>query len=42
MTVGGWITMSVSMGAFAILFVWCMYKVLTSEKPKRKNNRKNI
>jgi hypothetical protein len=41
MTIGGWITMSVSMGAFALLFVWCMYKVLTSEKPNKKRNLKD-
>lgn len=31
MTVGGWITMSVSICAFAGLFVWCMLKVLMSD-----------
>ncbi len=30
MTLGGWITMGISMGAFAVFFVWCMYKVYTS------------
>ena len=32
MTIGGWITMCLSMGAFAFLFVWCMYKVISSDK----------
>lgn len=31
MTLGGWITMTISMGAFACLFVWCMFKVAVSD-----------
>ena len=39
MTIGGWITMGISMGAFATLFAWCMYKVLTSEKQKKSTKK---
>ncbi len=35
MTIGGWITMCVSMGAFASLFIWCMYKVISSDREPR-------
>ncbi len=40
MTTGGWITMCVSMGAFASLFVWCMYKVISSDKKTRAPKKK--
>ena len=30
MTIGGWITMIVSVGFVTILLVWCMWKVLTT------------
>lgn len=36
MTLGGWIVMLVSVGAVVTLFVWCIYKVLsTPEDPAR-------
>ena len=31
MTLGGWFTMIISMGAFACLFIWCMFKVAASD-----------
>lgn len=30
MTVGGWITMLLSVGSVVSLFVWCIIKVVTS------------
>ena len=39
MTLGGWITMCVSMGAFALLFIWCMYKTLSSDSSQRRHSR---
>ncbi len=30
MTAGGWIFMSVSVGAVCVLFSWCMWKVMTT------------
>lgn len=29
MTIGGWIIMIVSTGGVTLLFVWCLWKVLT-------------
>ena len=29
MTIGGWITMVVSIGLVTGLFIWCVYKVLS-------------
>ena len=31
MTVGGWITMLLSVGFVVGLFVWCIYKVITAK-----------
>jgi hypothetical protein len=31
MTTGGWITMSLSVGFVVVLFVWCVWRVLTSK-----------
>lgn len=28
MTVGGWLTMAISVGFVTTLFVWCVYRVL--------------
>lgn len=36
MTTGGWINMLLSVGSVTILFVWCLYKVL-SHNPAEKN-----
>ncbi len=30
MTAGGWIVMTLSVGSVTALFVWCIYKVLTT------------
>lgn len=30
MTLGGWITMSLSVGGVTLLFGWCLWKVLTT------------
>ena len=30
MTLGGWITMILSVGFVVILFVWCIYRVVTA------------
>lgn len=32
MTIGGWITFSLSVGAFTALFIWCIYMVITAKK----------
>ena len=40
MTLGGWITMTISMGAFATLFVLCMLKVIFSDKKQTKKTDK--
>jgi len=35
MTPGGWLTMILSVGSVVVLFVWCVYKVLTTpEEPE--------
>lgn len=53
MTTYGWLVMLVSVGAVAALFVWCIYKVLSSpidpeglhgfedETPDEKKSREN-
>lgn len=41
MTIGGWITMCVSMGSFALLFIWCMQKALLSDKSARQKKRQD-
>lgn len=28
MTIGGWLTMTLSVGSVTALFVWCVYRVL--------------
>ena len=33
MTFGGWINLILSVGAVTILFVWCLYKVLSHNPP---------
>jgi hypothetical protein len=33
MTTGGWISLLLSVGFVTGLFVWCIWKVLTSKKP---------
>jgi hypothetical protein len=30
MNLGGWIIMSLSVGTVSLLFVWCIYRVLTT------------
>lgn len=40
MTLGGWLTMCISMGAFAFLFIWCMLKVIYSDKAQDKKTKK--
>ncbi len=30
MTLGGWITMGLSVGSVTALFLWCMWKVFTT------------
>lgn len=30
MTLGGWLIMLVSVGSVTILFIWCIWKVLTT------------
>ncbi len=30
MTLGGWIMMSISVGGVTLLFLWCMWKSLTT------------
>ena len=32
MTLGGWITMILSVGTVTLMFVWSLYKVLTTPK----------
>lgn len=39
MTIGGWITFILSAGSFAMLFVFCMYKVLTSKGGDSENSK---
>ena len=34
MTLGGWITFTLSVGAFSILFVWCICKVALTDNKK--------
>jgi hypothetical protein len=34
MTLGGWITMLLSVGFVVILFVWCIIKVMTAPPEK--------
>lgn len=33
MTVGGWITMLLSVGFVVTLFIWCISRVLSRKKP---------
>jgi hypothetical protein len=33
MTIGGWITMILSVGFVVSLFTWCIFRVLTSKGP---------
>lgn len=40
MTIGGWITMCVSMSLFGGLFFFCMRKVLSDDKSDRLDSRK--
>ena len=41
MTNGGWITMIMSVGAVVLLFVWCVWRVLTG-KPKHVHGIEDI
>ena len=34
MTPGGWITFILSAGALVALFAWCLYKVITTKRPR--------
>ncbi len=36
MTLGGWIIMISSVGSVSILFVWCVFKVLTTPEDDEK------
>lgn len=40
MTIGGWITMCVSMSLFGGLFFFCMRKVLSDDKNAAQNSPK--
>lgn len=33
MTTAGWINLVLSVGSVTVLFVWCVYRVLTAPKP---------
>ncbi len=35
MTIGGWITFILSTGSVCALFVWCMYKVVSSGRAEK-------
>ena len=35
MTLGGWINLIVSVGSVTVLFVWCLYKVLSHNPPEQ-------
>lgn len=32
MTLGGWITFLMSVSSFTLLFVWCLYKVISTKR----------
>ena len=34
MTLGGWFTFVLSVGAFSMLFTWCIYKVASTDNKK--------
>lgn len=34
MTLGGWITMILSVGSVTVLFIWCLWKVLSYRPPR--------
>jgi len=36
MTAGGWLILVLSVGSVVILFVWCIYKVLTTPNETEK------
>lgn len=35
MTLGGWITFLISVSIVTILFVWCIWRVLSCKKPSK-------
>ena len=32
MTIGGWINLILSVGTVTVLFIWCIYRVMTAPK----------
>ena len=42
MTPAGWIIMFLSVGSMTVLFVWCIYRVLTSAPPERLHGIEDI